>query len=250
MSTCDPKLVTASIPATVAEYVAAMLSHPEALRGQQLRGGGPVRQFETLLAERTGFAHCLATCNATAGLLVAGFALDLANKRVAVESGAWCGSLGALEAAGAEIVHVESLLDIPVGDVSAVLATDKPGERHDAESLRERCSRSGMTYIEDTGWLPGVNAPVGRLSVADVQVISFGPGKPVSLGEGGALLCRDRRLYDRAVSLCQHPERAVAEGIPCMDRQPVNGRIHPIAALLGCSLLLSGRPPSVAQTPV
>jgi len=218
------------IAKSVAEYVTAMLA-------SFFIGRGPVAELEMLMAEQTGFPHCLATSSATNALLVAGLALDLHGKRIAVETGAWEGSLGALEAAGAEILEVDSLSTFPLDGLRVVVATDKPGQRHDAVGLRTRTEQAGVTYIEDTGWLPGVTAPVGELSLADIQIISFGPGKPMSLGEGGALLCRDKQLYERALALSQHPERAIAEGVPCIGRPPLNARIHPLAALLGVHLL-------------
>ena len=237
MSMSESTTAIADIAESVAEYVATMLAHPGALRGQQLRGGGPVAEFEMLLAERTGFPHCLATSSATNALLVAALALELAGKRIAVETGAWEGSLGALEAAGAEIVEAESLLTAPLDGLRAVVATDKPGQRHNAVGVRARCDQMGVIYIEDTGWLPGITAPAGELSVADIQIISFGPGKPMSLGEGGALLCRDKGIYDRALALSQHPERSIAEGIPNIEHPALNARIHPIAALIGINIL-------------
>lgn len=237
MSMCNRKAAIAGIAESVAEYVTAMLAHPRALRGQQLRGGGPVAEFEMLLAERSAFPYCLATSSATNALLVAGLALDLDKKRIAVETGAWEGSLGALEAAGAEILEVDSLSTLPLDGLHVVVATDKPGQRHDAADLRARTKHAGVTYIEDTGWLPGITAPEDQLSLADIQIISFGPGKPMSIGEGGALLCRDKDIYDRALALSQHPERAIAEAVPCIGRPPINARIHPIAALIGIAIL-------------
>lgn len=237
MSICEAGSARPAVVRAVADYVTAMLTRPEALRGQQLRGGGPVAEFEMLLSERAGFSHCLATCNATSALLVAALALDLTGRRIAVEPGTWVGSLGALEAAGAEIVEADSLARVPLEGLSAVLAYDRPGHRHNAQRIRSRCDKAGIAYIEDTGWLPGVTAPLGAISLADVQVISFGPGKAMLLGEAGALLCRHKHLYDRALALSQHPERAIAEGVAAFDRPPLNARIHPIAALLGCMLL-------------
>jgi dTDP-4-amino-4,6-dideoxygalactose transaminase len=239
MSTCDLTTSVADIAESVGEYVKAMLAHPGALRGQQVRGGGPVAEFETLLAERTGFPHCLATSSATSALLVAALALDLADKRVGVERGCWEGSLGALEAAGADLVEVDSLMTASFEGFCAIVATDTRGQRHDASGLRALCNQTGAVYIEDTGWLPGVTAPKTDMSLADIQVMSFGPGKPLSLGEGGVLLCRDERIYQRAVSLSQHPERCVAEGFARRERPPLNARIHPLAALIGGCLLRS-----------
>jgi len=237
MSTCDRTTLVANLAESVGDYVNAMLAHPGALRGQQVRGGGPAAEFETLLAERTGFPHCLATSSATSALLVAALALDLADKHVGVERGCWEGSLGVLEAAGAELVEVDSLMTASFEGFCAIVATDRRGQRHDASGLRALCNETGTVYIEDTGWLPGVTAPNADMSLADIQVMSFGPGKPVSLGEGGVLLCRDERMYQRAVSLSQHPERCVAEGIARRERPPLNARIHPLAALIGAGLL-------------
>jgi len=244
MSMCDRTTAMGDISENVIEYVKAMIAHPEALRGQQLRGGGPVAEFEMLLGERTGFPYCLATSSATSALLVTALALELDGRRIAVEPGAWEGTLGALEVAGADIVEVDSLSTTALDGLRAIVATDKPGKRHDAMGLRARCDQAEVTYIEDTGWLPGITAPTDQMSVADVQVISFGPGKPMSLGEGGALLCREQSVYDRAVAISQHPERVIAEGIQGLAHPPMNARIHPIAALLGVELLVRSTPSS------
>ncbi len=74
--------------------------------------------------------------------------------------------------------------------------------------LRARCDEDRVIYIEDTGWLQGITAPGGQLSVADIQIISFLPGKSMSLGEGGSFLFRDKEIYDSSHALSQHPEPA------------------------------------------
>ena len=221
----------------VSDYLDLMLDSPGSLRGQQLRGGGPVAEFEALLADRTGFSHCLATSSATSALLVAALALELCGKNIAVEHGAWEGSLGALEFVGVKLVEVDSLLTACLSDVAAVLATDRQNERHAAPAVRSRCNQMDVLYIEDTGWLPGMNGPSDVKSLADMQVISFGPGKALSLGEGGAILCRREEFYHRCVSLSQHPERVISEGGDRFDRASLNARIHPLAAVLGSVLL-------------
>jgi dTDP-4-amino-4,6-dideoxygalactose transaminase len=233
-------LSTAQLGREVANYVETMVTMPNALRGQQLRGAGPVAEFESLLALQTGFPFCLTTSSATSALLVAVFAAELCGKRIAVEPGAWEGSLGALEFAGAEVFEVDSLLTAPLTEVSAILGTDHSDKRHDAIEFRSVCDQAGILYLEDSGWLPGVTGPVGEFSMSDIQVISFGPGKPFCLGEGGVMLCRSRAIYARAVALSQHPERATAEGVERFMRPPMNARIHPLAALTGALLLQRG----------
>lgn len=226
-----------SIPESVLGYIQDMLGYPDALRGQQLRGGGPIADFEALLCEVTGFSYCLATSSATSALTVAALAAGLRGKRVLVRENAWCGSTGALELGGVELFEVKDLLACPIEGIAAVLATDLDAFRHDALALRRKCDGAGILYIEDTGWIPGFTAPHGEPSLADIQVISFGPGKSIPLGEGGALLCRSKAVYEIAVKVSQHPERSTAEGISGTSRPLLNARMHPVSAMLGIFII-------------
>ena len=234
--------------ARAADYIAAMLEMPEAFRGQQLRGAGPVAEFETLLAERGGFPFCLSTSNATTGLLIAALAANLAGKEIIVPPHSWGGTYGPFEFAGARLIYAEedahgniaapSITKLATASTTAVLAADWNGTRHDAPAVRELCDSRSLLYIEDTSFLPSPDDDPADCSLADIQVISFGPGKPMMLGEGGALLTRHRWIYEAAVALSQHPERSMAEDIIGRDKRPfLNGRIHPVAAVLGIAFL-------------
>jgi UDP-4-amino-4,6-dideoxy-L-N-acetyl-beta-L-altrosamine transaminase len=231
----------------VADYVAAFVNDPAAFRGQQLRGTGPVREFERLLADRSGFPFCVAMSNATTALLVAAIAADVSGKEVICPPNTWRATFGVLEFAGAKVIRAEadevgnicprSVERLMSPETAAVVAADWHGHRHQSRSIRAIC-RSGCLYIEDTSFLPVRLINEQQPSLADVQVISFGPGKPVSLAEGGALLTTSEAIYRKAVALSQHPERCAAEGINEMPRhQFLNGRMHPIAALIGVALL-------------
>jgi len=236
----------------VSDYLDAMLEVPSAFRGTQLRGGGPVSEFEVLLAERCGFPHCLATASATAGLLSIAAAAELKGKTVIIPTGIWAGTPGALKFIGARVIEADLGMDgtidprvtaslVRTEECAAIVAADRGEQRHDAEAIRSICDNANCLYIEDTSWLPGISAPLGSRSLADVQVMSFGPGKPLSLGEGGAVLFKDIELYRRAVSVSQHPERCVNENIDySLDDLALNARIHPVAALLGSAALTEG----------
>jgi dTDP-4-amino-4,6-dideoxygalactose transaminase len=145
--------------------------------------------------------------------------------------------MGALELAGVELVEVKDLLACPFEGIAAILATDQGASRHDAQALRRKCDGAGILYMEDTGWIPGFTAPHGDPSIADIQIISFGPGKPIPVGEGGALMCRSRSVYEKAISLSQHPERSITEGIFGSSRPLLNARMHPVSAILGIFII-------------
>lgn len=246
----DPNIIHKRAARRVADYIAAMLEMPEAFRGQQLRGAGPVAEFETLLSERSGFPFCLATSNATTGLLMAALATNLEKKDIIVPPHSWSGTYGPFEFAGARLIFAEADTDgniasssiekLVTSSTAAVVAVDWNGIRHDAHGIRAACDTRNLLYIEDTSFLPPPNDSRAVCSLADIQIISFGPGKPITLGEGGALLTRHRWIYERAVALSQHPERSLAEGLTGEQKhQFLNGRIHPLAAVLGATLLLS-----------
>jgi len=236
----------------VSDYLDAMLEAPSAFRGIQLRGSGPVSEFEAILAERCGFQHCLATASATAGLISIAAAAGLKTKTVIVPTGIWAGTPGALKLIGARVIEADLGMDGTIDPevaasiagsetCAAIVAADHGERRHDAEAIRSICDKANCLYIEDTSWLPGISAPLGSRSLADIQVMSFGPGKPLSLGEGGAVLFKDAELYRRAVSVSQHPERCVNENIDySLDDLALNARIHPVAALLGSAALTEG----------
>jgi dTDP-4-amino-4,6-dideoxygalactose transaminase len=222
-----------------------MLTEPQALRGQQLRGGGPVAEFERLLALQCGFPHCVATSNATSALMAVALILKVRNRIVRFPKNHWEGSVSAFRLLGARIRRYDSQRRLPCGDRSAkppgvIVLGDRP---HKIERS------SNVLLLEDSCRIPGLTVPIDNRSSADIQVLSFGPGKPLSIGEGGAALFRSESLYQEFVHVSQHPERTVAEfsGSDRIPRLALNGRIHYIAALIGCGLLIRGE--SVSQKP-
>jgi dTDP-4-amino-4,6-dideoxygalactose transaminase len=234
-----------------ADYIKAFLGDPAAFRGQHLRGGGAVAEFEQALSERCGFKFALATCNATTALLVTALAADLAGKDVVVPPNSWGGTYGPFEFAGAHLLWTKSdrngnicpkaLAEIISAKTAAVIAVDWNGIRHETQAIRAACDAHKVLYIEDTSHLPGVTCLPCEHSIADIQILSFGPGKPLSLGEGGALLTRSREIYENAVAISQHPERCVTESIePNSSRPFLNARMHPLAAVIGSAML--GKP--------
>jgi UDP-4-amino-4,6-dideoxy-L-N-acetyl-beta-L-altrosamine transaminase len=240
-----------SVALRVADYVDDMLANPTAFRGQQLRGTGPVAEFESALAERCGFPHCLSTCNATTALLVVALAAELSGKKMIVPPHSWPGSIGPFKFAGVQLqraqadshgnISPKSVKSLLNSKTAGVLAVDWKGKRHQVKAIRRICEDAGCLYIEDASWIPGVSGSLKQPSLADIQIISFGPGKPMSLGEGGAILLRSRTLYTQAIAISQHPERSLAEnGDTLFTVSCINARIHPVAAILGIELLARG----------
>ena len=222
----------------VSDYLAEFLLDPTAFRGQQMRGGGPVAEFEQQLAARCGFQYCVATCNATTALIGLAIMLGLRGRSVWFPKPHWEGSVSAIRSMGARIHRYDPQATVRLrgfrhGDVAIV------SESADVETMRQRAGIRDCIIVEDSSRLPGWTAGFADYSPADIQVLSFGPGKPLCLGEGGAILFRSKKLYRSFLSLAMHPERLAAEndGLPKVPRICLNARIHPIAALIGAAVL-------------
>jgi dTDP-4-amino-4,6-dideoxygalactose transaminase len=218
----------------VSDYLSEFLLDPTAFRGQQMRGGGPVAEFEQQLAVRCGFPYCVATCNATSALMSLAILLGLRGRCVWFPKPHWEGSVSAMRGMGARIRRYDPQANVRFrafrhGDVVIV------SESADVESLRQRAGIRNCMVIEDSSRLPGWTVGFADYSPADIQVLSFGPGKALCLAEGGAALFRSATLYRRFISHSMHPERLAAmEGIePKLPQQALNARIHPVAAILG-----------------
>ena len=242
MLTSDSQsFVSSRAVAAVTAYLEDFLADPQAFRGQQLRGGGPVAEFEAMLADRCGFPYCVATCNATTALMGAALAFGVRGKTAWFPTEHWEGSVAALRVMGAGIRRYG------LGEVSrprgkypagkqAILFVDASQDR---TAIHRWFGDPSALIVEDSSRIPGVTVDPMQKSDADVQVLSFGPGKPLGLGEGGAILFRSRTLYRRFVAFATHPERTTSwsNSPPRLPNLYVNARIHPLAALMGIALL-------------
>ena len=219
----------------IQEYVHLLLQNPRALRGQQLRGGGATAEFENLLAESCGFPYCVATSNATTALMALALILRVQKRTVFFPKNHWEGSVSAFRLFGAKIKRYDSHRT----SLHRAIFQERPIAIVVGNDLPEIDRGQSILVIEDSCRIPGVTNPNKDCSAADIQILSFGPGKPLALGEGGAALFRKRSLYKKFVRVSQHPERMAAEfslSLP-IPRLALNGRIHQITALVGSALL-------------
>lgn len=220
----------------VAAYLTDFLDEPQAFRGQLLRGGGAVADFEALLAQRCGFPYCVATSNATTALMGLALVLNLRNKSIWFPKMHWEGSVSAMRVMGVKIRRYEcgsTLLKRTRKNSAPLFWVSQ--ENNSWQESPERSS--GDLMIEDSSRIPGLTCDASSMSKSDVQVLSFGPGKPLSLGEGGAILFRKKAHHERFLAVTMHPERFASSREAKVRRVCLNARIHPLAAMIGARLL-------------
>ncbi len=92
----------------------------------------------------------------------------------------------------------------------AVIASHLYGHAADVGSIRRLCNDRGWLLVEDACQVPGMRLhedstwrPAG--SFGHIAALSFGGSKPLTAGNGGALLTSDRRLIARLNSLYDRP---------------------------------------------
>lgn len=242
----------AELGQAVAEYWADHLANARWAGRCQLRGVGPVAEFEAKITEIVGKKHCLAVNNATNGLLVLAIATGLVGAEVITTPQSYGATWGPLRLLKNRLRfgRVDDDGNLSPGSVEklvsrqtrAVLAVDCEGRPHDSAGVRDVCRSHGLVYLADAARSFGRRLRAEEKhasSYADALVLSFGPGKPLFCGEGGAILTDDEAIYRECIRISQHPERFRYEFSLSgwTDIQPLNARMHPIAALIGLAQL-------------
>ena len=259
-----------SIPAILGGLPSVTSSHDEALRWPQidaddeaavlkvLRQGGisvhpVIRELEERYAELTGMPFALAHANGTAALHAAFFALGLQpGDEVLVPSATFWASVLPIVWMGAIPVFCESepdRLGIDPVDMErkitartrAVVVVHLWGLPVKMTEIYAVAKKHRLKIVEDAAHAHGAiwrGRPCG--SLGDIGAFSLQGDKLAPAGEGGILLCRDERYFERAV-LFGDITRIIELDSPAKRFAAtsfgVKTRIAPMSAALGCSQL-------------
>lgn len=184
-------------------------------------GDGPSSAFEALLEEELDASFALCQTSGTSALATALLASSVgAGDEVILPAYTWPQTLSPVLRRGATPVFAdiapgsltispESVRECTSPQTAAIIGAYLHGYPPPAPQLEEIAQAAGATLIFDAA--QGFGAAIdGKRAGAfgDYVALSFGRGKLLSVGEGGALLCRSRPLYERAVAVSQHPLRA------------------------------------------
>jgi dTDP-4-amino-4,6-dideoxygalactose transaminase len=125
----------------------------------------------------------------------------------------------------------------------AIIGVHLFGYPANVEALGKIARNFKCTLIYDAA--QGFGAKVKNKGIGaygDFTAFSFGRGKLFSVGDGGALICRTRRLYEKAVAFSQHPLRNHRDIDNKQLRDSIDGvsmnfRMHPLIASLAIGQL-------------
>ena len=247
MRNCNPN-TQRKIVRAIASYLRRAAKDPDGVAHGQFIGGGAISRMEEKLRAYYGLPHCLLTNNATNAwlALILAFADKLRGAEVIVPPQSWGSTFAALKHIRCKLVSADPRRDgnldprsverLITPRTAAIVAVDFQGRPHDTFALRRIATRHGLLYLSDAAASFGARyrgRPASGL--ADAFVISFGPQKRMSWGEGGAVVLRDEATYARIIQLALHPLRYRREFslTEATNRQFLNCRIHPLAAVIG-----------------
>lgn len=192
----------------------------EVLRGDSLTQGPHVERFEAAIAARSGARHAVAVSSGTAALhiacLAAGAGPDI---KGVTQPLTFAASANALLYCGAEL----DLVDIDPGtlmmspallqkhlahqpDTRIIIPVSYSGLSSNGVSLRSAAGK--RIIIEDASHSYGATTETGQQvgagDWADMTVFSFHPVKPITTGEGGAIVTNDDELAHKLRLLRSH----------------------------------------------
>jgi UDP-4-amino-4,6-dideoxy-N-acetyl-beta-L-altrosamine transaminase len=181
------------------------------LRGDWLTTGPSVTAFEQAVSELAGGHRAVSCTSGTAALHIAYAALgvgpgdEIVTTPMTFVATASCAAMLGATVVFADVDEETALIDPAAVEaaVSArtkvIAAVDYAGQAADYAALQPLADRVGARTLADAAHSVGGFAdgrPVGDL--ADVTTMSFFPTKNLTTGEGGAVVCKDPALGQRA----------------------------------------------------
>ncbi len=201
-----------------------------------ITGGGAIAALEARLGDLLN-ARAIALPSGSSALRTGLRVLGVCSgDPVQVPTVDWYGATGLVKSVGG----------IPVGGAGQSADSSKV-VMVTPQLLRPR--PEGRTVLVDAARLAVEELGALRPHTWDAVALSFGPGKSIDAGEGGALLLRDHRHWRSATALTQHPVRQRLSGIQMPNTDGPAERVHPIAALTALYQLVTLAQPTSPPVP-
>lgn len=219
------------------------------LKSGFLTQGPRVPEFEERLCELTGAAHAVVMNSATSALYAAYSAMELqVDDEVILPPITFAATANMLCQLGIRPVFADvgpdgaicpaSIKEKMTEKTRAVVPVDFAGHPVEMDAIREIAQENGLRVISDSSHALGSayrGKKVGTL--ADATIFSFHAIKPITTGEGGALLTDDPEVAEKARRICSHGVVKKQLWNSEMEELGFNFRLSDIGCALGISQL-------------
>lgn len=187
------------------------------LKSDWLTQGPEVAAFEKALAEYSGAAYAVAAPNGTAALHLAYMAAGLkkgdeiittANTFVATANMAIvCGAKPVFCDIRPDTYNIDELKieKLITEKTKAIVPVHFAGHPCEMDKITEIAKKHNLLVIEDACHAIGAKYKDKKIgSISDMTVFSFHPVKPITTGEGGAIVTNNKEFYDKMIRLRIH----------------------------------------------
>lgn len=171
-------------------------------------------ELEKIIAKYTGVKHCVMTTNGTVALILALLALDIrAGDEVLVPDITMIATPNSAILLGirpvfVDIKHETFCMDLDRADqaitsrTKAVLYVSLNGRSGNMKQVKEFCQKHNLFLIEDAAQSLGSYFDKKHLGTfGEIGILSFAVPKIITMGQGGALLTNNSKIYRKLKKL-------------------------------------------------
>jgi UDP-4-amino-4,6-dideoxy-N-acetyl-beta-L-altrosamine transaminase len=213
------------------------------LQSDLITQGPMVEQFESAIAKQVGAKFAIAITSGTAGLHIACLAAGINSNSYGLTSAmTFVASANAMIYCGAEVglcdidpntlgISPQSLKNSLIArpDTEIIIPVHFAGLAAHSKDIRK--ISGDRIIVEDAAHAFGAKYPCGRPvgcgAYADMTVFSFHPVKPITTGEGGAVVTNDPKLAHRLRTLRTHGIERSSDFLKCEELSFENGIKNP-----------------------
>ncbi|TEY02744.1 UDP-4-amino-4,6-dideoxy-N-acetyl-beta-L-altrosamine transaminase [Campylobacter sp. US33a] len=189
-----------------------------ALKDEILTGGAKIEEFENALCDYVGVKYACVLNSATSALHLAYTALNVKEKIVLTTPLTFAATANAALMAGAKVEFIdiksdgnidekklEARLAKDSSNIGAITAVDFGGNSVEMDEILTLAKIYKIPLIDDASHALGAEYKGKKVgAMADLNIFSFHPVKPITTFEGGAVLSNDRELIDKIKLLRSH----------------------------------------------
>ncbi|MDD5594691.1 MAG: DegT/DnrJ/EryC1/StrS family aminotransferase [Candidatus Omnitrophica bacterium] len=168
------------------------------------------------LSDRTGFEHTILTGNGTTAIYLLLCALGLRKKKVAIPDNTCLNVLMAILFSGNEpyyldicadtgCIDIEQLKSVSDPDIAAVIFPYMYGQNVDISEAVDICKKKTWILIEDYAQAFGIPTNDKERIDSSIAILSFGSGKIIEAGHGGAVQVNSSGLKKSIEKLISSP---------------------------------------------
>lgn len=208
--------------------------------------GIKVREFEERVALCAGRKFCVAVNSGTSALICSLIALGVGlDSEVIIPAMSFIALPHAIHLVGAisvladidkktGIITSETVRPCITEKTKAVIGIDYSGHTNDFSDLHDLCRQKEISFIADAASsFLATNNGVPAGSIGDAAIFSFHSAKPITTGEGGAIVTNNQEMYHAMQEIRNHGE--IDGNKYVYHRLGCNFRMTDIAAALGIS---------------